>query len=379
MMARVLILLLLLIVGCISPEETEPCDLCPADRVLDNGDFAKVELTGRISDTEEVFYTTREDVALDPEIKKAEEFKSAEEYEPLGFVLGQDQILPALEAGMIGMKIGHEKNITLAPEDAYGEWSSANTVSMPRVAVLLKLTDLPVSKLTAITGKEPELNETVNLSYWTAKVVDISGSDVTLLHEPDNNTLIETEYGPAVVTLNDTHVVTTLSPELGAVIKTAVDEGVISEVTETDFTVDFNHPLAGRTLVFEVKVEDIIKSGMMLMQRITWTDHESGLETAKNEKRPAVIFLYIEDCRSCESLEILTLSNPEVTELRDKFVWIKVDAGANPDIASEYDAKSYPTIVLLDGAGEVAKTVEGHITSADLRKELGALASTEKD
>jgi FKBP-type peptidyl-prolyl cis-trans isomerase 2 len=39
---------------------------------------------------------------------------------PLEFVLGTDQMFPALEAELLGLRIGEEKQIILEPEEAYG-------------------------------------------------------------------------------------------------------------------------------------------------------------------------------------------------------------------------------------------------------------------
>jgi FKBP-type peptidyl-prolyl cis-trans isomerase 2 len=359
MIVRILILFLLLAAGCISgkaPGETDR-----SDPVLESGDFVKMDFTERIRDTGEVFYTTYANATSDSQ------------YEPLEFTLGEGQIPPALEAGVIGMKIGDEKNITVTPEEGYGEWFPENVKAMPRIVVLPKLTDMPLSTFRAIAGKEPEMNETIQLNHnWTGRVVNISTPNMTLLIEPGDNTAINTEYGPAVVTLNDTHIITSLTPELGTVITIAFDEGVISDINETDFTIDFNHPLAGKTLVFEVTVRDIIKAEQVLAQKIVWTDHETGLKIAKNEKRPALIFLYLEGCQACEILDTLTLSNPQVTELKDKFVWIKVDVAANLHVSEEYEAGSYPTIVLLNRAGEVSNKITGYITPAELKKEMDA-------
>jgi len=356
MIMRILFLLLLL-TGCIGEEAPSDIDL-----VLEKGDFVKVDFTGRIKDTGEAFYTTYANATLDSQ------------YEPIGFTLGEGQILPALEEGIIGMKIGEEKNITLTPEEGYGEWSPDYTIALPRLAVLPKLTDVPLSTFRATAGKEPEVNETIQLNYWKARVVNISNSDVTLLHEPDDDTTINTEYGPAVVTLNDTHIIINIIPELGSVVTTVFgEEAVISDINDTDFIIDFNHPLAGKTLIFEVKVRDIIKAEQMLAQKIVWTDYETGIERATNEKRPAVIVLYLEGCQACEALDIITFSSPQVTELKDKFVWIKVDVATNLHIGSEYGATSYPTIVLLDRDMAVSKKITGYISPAELRKEIDAL------
>ncbi len=40
--------------------------------------------------------------------------------EPLGIVVGEEQMMPALEEAMIGMAEGESKKIVLTPEQAYG-------------------------------------------------------------------------------------------------------------------------------------------------------------------------------------------------------------------------------------------------------------------
>ena len=40
---------------------------------------------------------------------------------PLGFVVGDQSIIPGLEKGLMGMHVGEEKIITIGPKEAYGE------------------------------------------------------------------------------------------------------------------------------------------------------------------------------------------------------------------------------------------------------------------
>jgi thioredoxin-related protein len=204
-------------------------------------------------------------------------------------------------------------------------------------------------------------------------VIDISGQNMTLLHVPENNTAVETEYGPAIVTVNDTHVFTSLTPELEDVIVTTYGTGIIKDVNDTHFIIDYNHPLASKTLVFEVTVRDITKAKHIPGQEIVWTDYETGINTVKNEKKPAIIVFYLEGCSACEAMDTLTFSNPEITELKDNFVWIKVDVDAEPTISEEYGAAVYPTVVLLDENSEVLERIPGYITPYDLRKVIDVL------
>jgi FKBP-type peptidyl-prolyl cis-trans isomerase SlpA len=48
-------------------------------------------------------------------------FDSSEGREPLEFTLGQGQIIPGFEKGIIDMKVNEKKTITIAKEEAYGE------------------------------------------------------------------------------------------------------------------------------------------------------------------------------------------------------------------------------------------------------------------
>ncbi len=50
-------------------------------------------------------------------------------------------------------------------------------------------------------------------------------------------------------------------PEVGKTYNFGIAQGTIKEVTDTEITIDFNHPLAGKTLIFDLTVTDIIEGG----------------------------------------------------------------------------------------------------------------------
>ncbi len=53
-------------------------------------------------------------------LKDGRVVESSEESEPITFIQGAGEILPALEEALYGMAVGEEKEVWLAPEDAYG-------------------------------------------------------------------------------------------------------------------------------------------------------------------------------------------------------------------------------------------------------------------
>ncbi|MCH8520041.1 MAG: peptidylprolyl isomerase [Nanoarchaeota archaeon] len=115
-------------------------------------------------------------------------FDSSEGKEPLEFIFGVGQIIPGLEEGIDGLKVGEKKKIeNISPDKAYG----------PKLEEAMQ--EVPKSQL-------PE-----DLDVQVGMQLAAQGPQ-----------------GPIPV--------------------------VIAEIKEESVVVDFNHPLAGKTLTFEVEV-----------------------------------------------------------------------------------------------------------------------------
>lgn len=55
--------------------------------------------------------------------------------EPLEYVHGNSMIVPGLEKGLAGMKVGEKKNIVIQPEEAYGEVNPEALVEFGRSGI----------------------------------------------------------------------------------------------------------------------------------------------------------------------------------------------------------------------------------------------------
>ena len=117
--------------------------------------------------------------------------ESTKEGMPLRFLAGHDEILPGLEDALFGLAVGDETAVTLAPEDAYGEYDPE------------AFEEVPVDQFPATENLEPGM---------PIGVQDESGE---------------------------------------------MFQAYISEVRSDTVILDFNHPLAGETLHFQVKVIDL--------------------------------------------------------------------------------------------------------------------------
>jgi FKBP-type peptidyl-prolyl cis-trans isomerase SlyD len=110
--------------------------------------------------------------------------------EPLKYVHGQKSMIPGLEKELTGMKVGGEKNVTVKPEDAYGQVNPNGFQEIPKE-------NIPQNAL-----------------------------------------------------------------KVGAILQGQDGQGRpmlarIKEVKEKTVVIDMNHPMAGKTLVFNVKIVDI--------------------------------------------------------------------------------------------------------------------------
>jgi FKBP-type peptidyl-prolyl cis-trans isomerase 2 len=117
-------------------------------------------------------------------------FGKSEDGKPLEFMVGAGKMIPALEKGLMGMKVGDKKTIVIKAADAYGEWDKNAVQEVPKEQFSKDLA-ITVGQLYTVQTPQGQL---------TVKV---------------------TAVGPKTV------------------------------------TIDFNHPLAGKDLTFEVQVVKI--------------------------------------------------------------------------------------------------------------------------
>lgn len=120
-----------------------------------------------------------------------------EREKPASFVFGDGNLLPSVEAKLLGLRTGDKETFKLAPEQAFGQRNPANIQSFPR------------SQFNA----DMELYEGLVISFADAARAELPG--------------------------------------------------VVSSFDDERVEVDFNHPLAGRSLLFKVEILDVQAQGEM--------------------------------------------------------------------------------------------------------------------
>ena len=110
--------------------------------------------------------------------------------EALTFQVGTGQMIPGFDTAVVGMNVGETKNVTLTPDQAYGDVNADAFADIPKTSFP---DDFVYTEGAMIQGMGPN--------------------------------------GPVV--------------------------GTITEVNETDVNVNFNHPMAGKDLNFEIELLEI--------------------------------------------------------------------------------------------------------------------------
>ncbi len=252
-----LILLAVLFSGC------EALENLTSSEVVEPGDTVTVNYVGRLED-EGVFDTSLREVAEDPIIKKADIFKPKLVYTPLKFTAGGGMVIEGFDEAVMGMREGEEKNVALPPEKSYGPWNEELTKVYPRVYIINVIETVKKEKFIKETGLEEfEKNTTVPWRYWRARIIAISPESIILRNEISDSTL-NTELGVLDIEVDTGTITMTFTPVLGEEVTTLSGQfgpPRFSYINDTNFIIDFNHPLAGKTLNFTIKVESIEKVG----------------------------------------------------------------------------------------------------------------------
>ena len=127
---------------------------------IENGDFIRLEFTGKIKETGDVFDTTNEEVAIEAGI-----FIEKKDYGPIPIIVGGNHLLKAMDEAVIGMNTGESKEIDVSPEDGFGERDS-------KLVQLIPMRDFKKQGMNPYVGME------LTLEGHKGRVLTISGGRV---------------------------------------------------------------------------------------------------------------------------------------------------------------------------------------------------------
>jgi FKBP-type peptidyl-prolyl cis-trans isomerase 2 len=291
---------------------------------------------------------------------------------PQEIIAGNEEVFPGLGAAVIGMGDGEKKQITLTPEKAFGARTPANRETFPLQNSVPAHTTMSAENYVKRFGAFPAKDKEVPLTrYMKGRVEKIGDKDVTLAFSAKEGEIFNEPFGTVTMSVGKDNIIMKIAPKLGAHFSTGDRQGVITEIDGTSFTVDFNHPLAGKTIVVDLEVLAVTRAADLKAVPINWIEnHDAGLAKAKKEGKPLFLLLYADWCHWCQKTQSETLTDPRIGRLRDKFVWMRLNSDKEQKYKQEFGQDGFPMMVILRPDGTVLKKIDGYRDAAALKAEL---------
>jgi thiol:disulfide interchange protein len=101
---------------------------------------------------------------------------------------------------------------------------------------------------------------------------------------------------------------------------------------------------------------------------------DEALTRARNEKRILLVDVYTDWCGWCKKLDREVFADSRVAEAARSLIAVRINAEKGDEkVAQRYDVQGYPTVLFLDGSGNVVKRIDGFVDAAEMLRIISAL------
>lgn len=338
--------------------------------IVQGGDLVEVRFTARLENGEFIHRPEKNEETVADETPVTESVRA-----------GHMASLPGLGEAVIGMTRGETKTVTVVAEKAFGPRDPEKVETYPRVKRVPRVMKVPVDALEKRAGKLPPQGQSFRMApYFMSRLVTRDADYAVIEHLAEDGAVQEDPFGKTTVRLEGDDVVIALEPVAGAPFESGKRLGFISAVDFERFKVDYNHPLAGKELIFDIEVLDYRKESRLYEIDIPWLEAlDKGYERAADEKRPMLVVLYADWCQWSQKLLKVALEDPRVKQYAEDFVWVKIDSDQDKGVYSYFKQDGYPMIVLLSPEGETLERIEGYQDPRLLSQRIKAVLAGEHE
>lgn len=218
--------------------------------------------------------------------------KTESDYTPFSVMVGSQQLIPGFEQGLIGMKKGDKKTIEVPPELGYGTGPVLSTIPKFQIAPVFTMVQdktifadvltetvsrdqLPDDMKTAIVGQV-----FTGANNATAKVMAATETDITLEIQNTNNPFYKKKIvvgataesadqgasykitkiagtGVTIEVTNKNSPFYNKNFSVGETLDLPSGKVEIKEIKDEEVVIAQSHPMAGKTLFFDIEILDI--------------------------------------------------------------------------------------------------------------------------
>jgi len=357
--------------GAVTPPATGGGASAPGQSVAAAGDLATAHYTAALEDGT-IFSTTRKEVADDPAIKKVSWYTAPPVYKAETVVVGKPSPLVGIEEALAGMSVGEHKRLTLPADKAFGPSDPAKLLKFPVSRTFPTTVVLSAEEYVKRLKSFPSIGQDVPLTpYFPARVTALRDKEVELKFQVADGASFNDDFGTTTVSVANETITTSLRPIIGAPFPLQEGFGMIAATDGTTFTVDTNHPLAGKSIVIDLDLVSLTKAADLAHDGITWQEnHDEGLAQAQKARKPAVLILYADWCGFCKKLFAETIPDPRIRALHNRFAWVRVNSDKLVELKQRYGQNGFPMIVLFRADGTIARKLDGFQEPAALQAAL---------
>ena len=342
-------------------------------KTVETGDLVKVNYTMRL-DSGEIFFTTDKTLSDNLSQKKAAWFQPPEKFSPVEVLAGKDAELAEIAKDVVGMDLHEKKTVTLPPEKGFGPHDPKKVKVLPKIKIFPKLARVKPKDYVLKFNSFPVVGRDIDFTpYYKSKVMEVDEGYVILdaqISDQISNQIsdktagekkFKADYGITTVKTVGDEIHIVLAPVIGAAFEFNGLPGKIVKTDKETFTVDCNHPGAGRDIILEMEAAGIEKASTFIKQQLLWVeDEDTGLKMGESENRPVVLVLYADWCGWCKKLIHETTQDPRIQKLWDKFVWVKINSDEETGYKEFYNQKGFPLIIMIGADEEILNRIDGY-------------------
>ena len=129
-----------------------------------------------------------------------------------------------------------------------------------------------------------------------------------------------------------------------------------------------NRPLVLIAIVVAAMTALVLASRLrQAVDLIPWrTDFFAAQSEAARTSKPLFLYFGAEWCPPCQDMKRTTWSDRQVETALRRFVPVKIDVDAHPDLAVKYQVQPLPTFIIADKEGNEIRRIDGGMSADDL-------------
>lgn len=114
-------------------------------------------------------------------------------------------------------------------------------------------------------------------------------------------------------------------------------------------------------------------------QEIHWKSSlPEGLKAARENHSLVFVQVVTEWCGYCQRLQKEDYPRPEIKSLLAQFITVSIDGDRQPQVASDFHARGYPTLLILQPDGSIIARIDGYPGPQRLKDTLSRVLSENK-